>query len=148
MGIRGARIGAWLPAVLAGVLCCAPVLFASDGSGRGNPHAHFRNPGQCPRCHLSPGPRPGPGRISTEADAVCLECHAKGNMGPSHPVGVRPDEKYRKMKVPADLLLDDGGRIMCLTCHRAHGEHVSYFLRRSGPGRGFGALCEACHAKR
>jgi predicted CXXCH cytochrome family protein len=66
----------------------------------------------------------------------------------THPVNVRPDEKYRKMKVPADLRLDDGGRIMCLTCHTAHGQYVSYFLRRSRPDRGFDVLCEACHGKR
>jgi predicted CXXCH cytochrome family protein len=66
----------------------------------------------------------------------------------SHPLNVRPEEKYRKMKVPADLRLDDGGRIMCLTCHTAHGTYVSYFLRRSSPDRGFEVLCEACHGKR
>jgi predicted CXXCH cytochrome family protein len=69
-------------------------------------------------------------------------------MGRSHPVNVRPEEKYRKMKVPADLRLDDDGRIMCLTCHTAHGSYVSYFLRRSSPDRGFEVLCEACHGKR
>jgi predicted CXXCH cytochrome family protein len=69
-------------------------------------------------------------------------------MGRSHPVNVRPEEKYRKMKVPADLRLDDDGRIMCLTCHTAHGQYVSYFLRRSDPDRGFEVLCEACHGKR
>jgi predicted CXXCH cytochrome family protein len=148
MKIRGVRIPAGLLAALAGVLCFAPALVASDGPQRGDPHSHFRNQDQCPTCHLSPGSQPGPGRFSTEADAVCLGCHTKEGMGRSHPVNVRPDEKYRKMKVPADLRLDDDGRIMCLTCHTGHGSYASYFLRRSSPDRGFDLLCEACHGKR
>jgi len=149
MTIRGVRIRKGLLAALAGALWLAPpALVASNGSGRGDPHAHFRNPDQCPKCHLSPGQQPGPPRFSTGADTVCFECHTKGGMGRSHPVNVRPEEKYRKMKVPADLRLDDDGRIMCLTCHTAHGQYVSYFLRRSSPDRGFEVLCEACHGKR
>jgi len=148
MRIRGVRIPAgWLPALVC-VLCFAPALVASEAHPRGNPHAHFRNPDQCPKCHLSRGSPPEPGRFSTAADAVCLECHAKDSTGRSHPVNVRPEEKFRKMKVPADLRLDDDGRIMCLTCHTAHGPNVSFFLRRSSPDRGFEVLCEACHGKR
>jgi len=145
MKIRGVRIRAGLLTALAGVLCFAPSLFASIEPRRGNPHAHFRNPDQCAKCHLYAGSQLDPLRFSTGADTVCLECHAKGSMGRSHPVNVRPDEKYRKLKVPADLRLDDDGRIMCLTCHTAHGQYVTYFLRRSGPGSGFDVLCEACH---
>ena len=148
MKIRGIRVPAGLLAILTGVLCIAPGLFASDEPRRGDPHAHFRNPDQCPKCHLSPGSQTGPGRFSTEANAACVECHAKESLGRSHPVNVRPEEKYRKMKVPADFRLDDDGRIMCLTCHTAHGQYVSYFLRRSSPDRGFEVLCEACHGKR
>jgi hypothetical protein len=148
MKIRGVCLRSGLLAALAGIFCFAPALFASNEPRHGNPHAHFRNPDQCPKCHLSPGPRPGAGRFSPEADTVCLECHAKESMGRSHPVNVRPEEKYRKMKVPADLPLDNDGRIMCLTCHTAHGPYVSYFLRRSSPDRGFEVLCEACHGIR
>jgi len=148
MKIRGVFIRAGLLAALAGLLCIATALFAYNGPRGGNPHAHFRNPDQCPKCHLSAGSQLDPGRFSTETDTVCLGCHPKESMGRSHPVNVRPDEKYRKLKVPADLPLDDGGRIMCLTCHTAHGQYVSYFLRRSGPDRGFDVLCEACHGKR
>ena len=148
MKIRGVRIPAGVMATLAGVLCFAPALVASDGPKNGSPHAHFRNPDQCPKCHVSPDSPPGPGRFSTEADAVCLGCHTKEGMGRSHPVNVRPEEKYRKMKVPADLRLDDDGRIMCLTCHTAHGSYASHFLRRSSPDGGFELLCEACHGKR
>jgi len=150
MRIRGVRIPAGLLPVLAGVLCFAPVLVASDGPQRGNPHAHFQNPDQCPKCHLSHQGRIEPDRFSTETDAVCFGCHRKDSLGRSHPVNVHPEEKNRKRKmtVPADLRLDDDGRIMCLTCHTAHGPYVSYFLRRSSPDRGFEVLCEACHGKR
>jgi predicted CXXCH cytochrome family protein len=148
MKIRGVRILAGLLAALACVLCFAPVLFASNEPRPGNPHAHFQNPDQCPKCHLPPDSQPPPGRFSTEADTVCLECHGKESIGRSHPVNVRPEEKYRNMKVPADLRLDDDGRIMCLTCHTAHGPYASYFLRRSGPDRDFEVLCVACHGKR
>jgi predicted CXXCH cytochrome family protein len=148
MRIGGVRIPAgWLPA-LAGIFWFAPALAASDGLLHGNPHAHFRNPDQCPKCHLLRGSTPVPGRFSTVADAVCLECHPRGSAGRSHPVNVRPEEKFGKMKVPADLRLDDDGRIMCLTCHTAHGPSSSFFLRRSSPDRGFEVLCEACHGKR
>jgi predicted CXXCH cytochrome family protein len=148
MRIRGVRILAGVLAALAGVLCCAAALVASDRPQRGNPHEHFRNPDLCPKCHLTPGSQPGSGRFSTEADAVCLGCHTTEGMGRSHPVNVRPGEKNRKMEVPADLRLDAEGRLMCLTCHTAHGPYVSYFLRRSSPDGGFEVLCESCHGKR
>jgi predicted CXXCH cytochrome family protein len=148
MMIRGVRIRAGLLAALAGVFCLATGVLASDGPRRGNPHAYFLNPDQCRKCHLYEGSQMAPGRISTGTDKVCLECHAKQSMGHTHPVNVRPEDKYRKMKVPADLRLDDDGRITCLTCHTAHGQYVSYFLRRSSPDRGFEVLCEACHGKR
>jgi len=148
MKIRGVRIPAGALATLAGVLCFAPALVASDGPKNGNPHALFRSADQCPKCHLPPGSPRGPGGFSTEADAVCLGCHTKESAGRSHPVNVRPEEKYRKMKVPADLRLDDDGRIMCLTCHTAHGSYASHFLRRSRPDGGVEVLCEACHGKR
>jgi predicted CXXCH cytochrome family protein len=148
MKIRGVCVRAGLLAALTGIFCFAPALFASDETRHGNPHAHFRNPDQCPKCHLFHGSQPDPGRFSTETNTLCLECHAKESLGRFHPVNVRPEEKYRKMKVPADLRLDDNGRIMCLTCHTAHGAYVSYFLRRSGPDDAFDVLCEACHGKR
>ena len=90
MKIRGVRFRGGLLAAMAGVLCLAPALFASDGTRRGNPHAHFQNPDQCPKCHLTQGSQPVPGRFSIDADTVCLECHAKDSLGRFHPVNVRP----------------------------------------------------------
>ena len=168
--MRGGPTPAWLLPVLGGVVCFAVVLVASDYYPRGNPHAHFQNPQQCPKCHVYYRSQLEPDRFSTEADAVCLGCHRKETLGRSHPVNVRPREKYWKMKVPPDFRLDDDGRIMCLTCHSAHGAYLSavksfpkavpfptnssggpyyqtFFLRRSDPVKGWAILCDACHEK-
>lgn len=171
MRIRGVRIPAGLLPVLAGVLCFAPVLVASDGPQRGTPHAHFQDAQECPKCHLSHQGRIEPDRFSTETDAVCFGCHRKDSLGRSHPVNVRPRDKRWKVKVPPDFRLDDDGRIMCLTCHTAHGPYLStvktypkqvpfssnssggpfyktLYLRRSDPKEGWSILCDACHEKR
>lgn len=166
--MRGGPTPAWLLPALAGVFCFAVVLVASDGSPRGDPHAHFQNPEHCLKCHLTYQGRMDPDRFSIETDAFCLGCHKKESLGRSHPQNVRPREKYRKMKIPADFRLDEDGRIMCLTCHTAHGAYIStvkvypkqspfptdssggpyyktLFLRRSNPKEGWSSLCGACH---
>jgi predicted CXXCH cytochrome family protein len=158
-----------LPA-LAGISLFAMVLVASDLYPRGNPHAYFQASASCPKCHVMVGGRPDPGRFSVDSDSLCLGCHQQGNLGRTHPVNVRPGKKYWKMKIPEDFRLDDDGRLMCLTCHAAHGPHVSttrafpkqgpissestegtyyktFFLRRLNPNKGFAALCDACHEK-
>lgn len=168
--MAGGRTPALMLPALAGTFCFAVLLVASDYYPRGNPHAHFQNPQQCPKCHIYHRSQLEPERISTEADAVCLGCHRKESLGRSHPVNVRPREKYWKMKVPPDFRLDDDGRIMCLTCHTAHGAYLStvksfpkavpfptnssggpyyktFFLRRSSPTLGAAVLCDACHEK-
>ena len=168
MRVRGVHIPAGVPAALAGVLCCALVLVASDFFPSGNPHVHFQNAQQCPKCHLSYRGAMEPDRFSTGTDEVCFGCHKKDSLGRSHPVNVRPRDKYWKMKVPPDFRLDDDGRMMCLTCHTAHGPYLStvkvypkqvpfstassggpYFktiyLRRSNPKEGWSSLCDACH---
>jgi hypothetical protein len=159
---------------IAGFLAASAVLafpFHADAAESlpGTPHSHFQAPESCPRCHLTGQEGlPDPARISPEADALCLECHRRENLGKSHPIDVRPAERYGKANVPADLRLADDGRMMCLTCHVAHGAYLSavrafpeqaseelasvdegrfrtYFLRRSDPERGAAPLCEACH---
>ena len=53
------------------------------------------------------------------------------------------------MKIPPDMLLNDQGRIVCITCHAFHGEfrdedgNKKYYLRRT-PGKTF---CFSCHKK-
>ena len=170
MKIRGVRIPAWAPPAFAGTLLFAVILVASDYYPSGNPHAHFQGAQQCLKCHLSYRGSMEPDRFSTETDAVCFGCHKKDSLGRSHPVNVRPHDKYWKMKVPADLRLDDDGRMMCLTCHTAHGPYLStvkaypkqvpvsstssggpfyktLYLRRSSPKDGWSILCDACHGK-
>ncbi len=136
-----------------------------------NPHEHFRQPAQCPNCHVYDGAKMDPGRFITASIDFCLKCHIAEERGRTHPLKVHPGGKFREMKVPAEFRLGDGGHIICLTCHTAHGPFLSairafavqepeittgepdatpyyrtYFLRRSDPaGEGLEALCEGCH---
>lgn len=138
-----------------------------------NPHDHFRQPAQCPNCHVYDGGKMDTGRFTTASIDFCLKCHLSEERGRTHPLKVRPGGKFREMKVPAEFRLGDGEHIICLTCHKAHGPFLSttrtfadqdqeqeiptgetgaspyyrtYFLRRSDPaGEGLEALCEGCH---
>lgn len=156
--------------LLASVLLPVAPVLADDPAA--NPHAHFQQPAQCPRCHLYKGPNPDPVRISTASIEFCLECHLAEGRDRTHPLNVRPDGSMRGMKVPPGYPLGDGAYVICLTCHTAHGPFVSdvrafpgqqpmmadqaervpsyrsYFLRRSTPGENvFEALCRGCHRK-
>lgn len=151
-----------------------PVAAGDEAPGPASgPHLHFRNPGSCPGCHVRREAGFSPDRFVPGADAVCLGCHSSEGLGTSHPTTVRPADVRGGMTVPGDLRLDDGGRVICVTCHSAHGPFLSptrsfptqapespdaeaggkrlyrtYFARRSDPVRGFAPLCEACHGKR
>ncbi|MBI5420645.1 MAG: hypothetical protein HZA60_11195 [Deltaproteobacteria bacterium] len=154
--------------IVVAVLSISLLLAATDFHPRANPHSHFQKPGHCPKCHLSTRGKFDPDRFSAECDAFCLQCHPSERLGRSHPVNVRPRDKYWKMKIPDDFRLTDEGKMMCLTCHNAHGPFLStvktyktqkpesegslrgsyyktYFLRRSSPVGGFDPLCDACH---
>lgn len=138
--------------------------------GGGDPHAHFRNPVYCSRCHVLVGGKPVPGRFAAEADLFCLECHQNEDLGRSHPRNVRPRDSTPGGKVPEEFRLDDRGRIVCVTCHKGHGTFLStvrayprqepersssrnspkfrtYYLRRSDPVHGFVPLCRGCHPR-
>lgn len=137
-----------------------------------NPHAHFRSNGMCPKCHLGPAGVPATDRFTGASTDFCLGCHSKEALGRSHPIGVRPRDRDRRMRIPADYRLADDGRMMCLTCHNAHGPFVStvktflaqkpenadraagtppyyrtLFLRRSDPVKGRSVLCDGCHER-
>ena len=151
----------------------------SPASGEGSedpalkPHAYFQNSATCPRCHVTVKSVLEPDRFLPEADAFCLGCHSIDELGITHPQNVRPGGETYRMAVPKDLRLDSQGRMLCLTCHNAHGPFLSptrafaaqkaanpgapagtkpvyrtYFARRSDPVRGFVLLCEECHGKR
>ncbi len=137
-----------------------------------NPHAHFRTDGTCPKCHLYSRGAPIPDRFTGDSIEFCFGCHSKESLGRSHPIGTRPRDRYWKMRVPAEFALDDDGRMMCLTCHNAHGPFVStvkifaiqepenpdrlsgtpfyyrtHYLRRSDPVKGWAVLCDGCHER-
>jgi len=82
--------------------------------------------------------------LRLETGDICLGCHGRyhGDELGSHPVNRIPS-----MRVPSDMLLDENGKMACITCHNFHGEYLDdtgeklYYLRRS-PGRDF---CFSCH---
>ena len=151
----------------------------SPASGEGsedpgqNPHAHFKKSGNCRHCHVTIKSVLEPDRFLLEADEFCLGCHSIEEQGITHPRNVRPGDQAYPMAVPKDLRLNSQGKMICLTCHYAHGPFLSptrafpaqkaantgapagtkpayrtYFARRSDPVRGFVLLCEGCHGKR
>ncbi len=137
------------------------------------PHSLFRSPDACRRCHSYRQSFLEPDRFVPGADSLCLGCHSLEGLGTTHPMNVRPGDGRHGMAVPKDLRLDGEGRMLCLTCHIAHGPFLSpvrayakqkpsnpadpagtqplyrtFFARRSDPVRGFVPLCEACHGNR
>jgi ribosomal protein L34E len=85
--------------------------------------------------------------LRSDLGAVCGTCHQHyhgTDAMRSHPVNLVPS-----MRVPPDMLLDNEGRIACITCHAFHGEYRDekgdkrFYLRRS-PGKSF---CFSCHKK-
>lgn len=153
-------------------LCLFPLRQASSSEpSLPNPHDYFYQSPKCPRCHFYEGRHIVEERFAVESIDFCLECHLVEERGLTHPIRVRPGGKYRGMNVPSEYRLGDGGQIICLTCHKAHGQFLSttrtfkgqapektvegsgdtrlyrtYYLRRSDPAReGFEPLCEGCH---
>ena len=99
----------------------------------------------CIECHTH---LPFAGRTATlhedvgETCGTCHQTHHGTNAMRSHPVNTVPS-----MRPPRDMLLDDRGRITCITCHVFHGEsrdaagNKQFYLRRS---RGI-VFCHSCH---
>jgi hypothetical protein len=124
------------------------------------------------RCHVHEGGKLVTERFAVESVDFCQECHSIESRGMTHPLKVGPNGKVKRMKIPPEFRLAEGEKMVCLTCHTAHGPFLStsrtflgqapdgarsgggthwyrtFFLRRSDPNReGFGALCEGCHGK-
>lgn len=159
--------------VAAGMLpLLSPALGAVPFDPAYNPHASFRDPSGCHRCHPVVGGKTVSDRLRPGSVDFCVGCHANGSLGRlSHPVGGRPRDAYKAMRIPDEFRLDDDGRLTCLSCHSAHGPRVAAvkayasqepenpdaprdapryyktrYLRRTDPARGYAVLCYACHA--
>lgn len=127
-----------------GVLTVAAALLLLCASGAAAKNVHDGSGPQgsvgCLDCHRRL-PLSGTPSFTDEA-ASCAGCHRA--VGHTHPVQVIPS-----MAVPADLPLDDRGRVVCYTCHTYHTGQTdsegkkAHFLRRQH-GR---TLCYSCHKK-
>jgi predicted CXXCH cytochrome family protein len=102
--------------------------------------------GKCSFCHLSSEAPPADdknheNRLWTRDELgidVCHKCHPKEKLGVSHPVGIYPSGKIR---VPDVLPTGTEGRLLCITCHIAHGSNEEYIGRKTVSAQ----LCIACH---
>lgn len=168
---RRGPFGRWLLALPVAAATALPFNAGGAFDPAYNPHDHFRADGACPKCHLYAGGKPVRDRFTGDSTGHCLGCHSKEGLGRSHPIGARPRDRSRAMRVPAAFVLDEGGRMTCLTCHSAHGPYVATvraypnqraenpdaprgtplyyktnYVRRSDPGKGYAVLCDECHA--
>jgi len=101
----------------------------------------------CIECHTRLPFSGGAPPLRNEVDGICVACHLKHHGVDaiwSHPMDIAPS-----MRVPPDMILDNRGRVVCVTCHAFHGEYRDengnkrFYLRRS-PGKAF---CYSCHKK-
>ncbi|MGA1839422.1 MAG: cytochrome c3 family protein [bacterium] len=103
---------------------------------------------KCSLCHLSsetppPDDKNHENRLWTRDEigiGVCYKCHPKEKLGISHPVGIYPSGKIR---VPDVLPTGTEGRLLCITCHSAHGSDEEYIGRKPVSAQ----LCIACHGR-
>jgi hypothetical protein len=122
----------------------AIALSASPSDDRDNPHNGPLKVA-CIECHVHLPFAGSTLSLRDEIGAVCETCHERHHgidKMRSHPVNLVP-----AIKVPPDMLLDNQGRIVCITCHVFHGAYRdedgkrTYYLRRT-PGKIF---CFSCH---
>jgi hypothetical protein len=169
---QASRQTLWKSFFLVSAVLLSCLVLATQFDPRVNPHSLFGKPDQCAKCHVHYRGNLEPARFLPECSDYCLGCHKGEYLGRTHPIQVRPRDKYWKMKIPAEFRLDDDGRLMCLTCHKAHGPFLAtvkahpsqkpepmtppsgvsdyyrtYYLRVSDPVKGFAALCDGCHKK-
>lgn len=89
----------------------------------------YKGAALCQRCHASPD-----GKLRTKEPELCFECHADAKM--TH-VG-----KIQKPP-PATLPYEEGGRIICHTCHEPHDVKAN----RHGFRGEFTSVCLECHVR-
>jgi len=101
----------------------------------------------CVECHIHLPFSGSRAILRSGVGNVCTTCHKQHHGGDkmrSHPVDGVPT-----MSIPRDMILDDHGRIGCITCHAFHGVYRDedgrkrFYLRRT-PGKTF---CFSCHKK-
>lgn len=83
----------------------------------------------CQRCHASPD-----GKLRTKEPELCYECHAAAKM--THVGKVRNP-------APATLPVQEGGRIICHTCHEPHDVKAQPYGFRAP----YATVCLECHKR-
>ncbi len=91
---------------------------------------------------------PATGAGAAGDQALCLGCHNEDqgimpiHLSSTHPVGMKPN----KVKVPAELLRDDG-TLGCASCHNPHPSNPNYKYLQGTVAKGseLGKFCAMCH---
>jgi predicted CXXCH cytochrome family protein len=83
----------------------------------------------CQRCHASPD-----GKLRTQEPELCYECHHAAKMTHVGKIQAPP---------PATLPYEEGGRIICHTCHEPHDVKSQKFGFRAP----YSAVCLECHKR-
>ncbi|HEY3489378.1 MAG TPA: cytochrome c3 family protein [Candidatus Deferrimicrobiaceae bacterium] len=92
--------------------------------------------GQCNVCHLPHGSSRDDKLLRLPGDRQCLSCHPDlPQRGHVHPSGTGT-----RMKLPENIVLDNEGRLLCLSCHEPHESGEIKLLQKGG--------CERCHEKK
>ncbi len=91
--------------------------------------------GRCDMCHAPHGTDRDDKLLRLPGDRQCLSCHPDlPKRGHVHPSGTGT-----KRKLPEDIVLDNAGRLLCLSCHLAHESGEVKLLQKGG--------CDRCHEK-
>jgi predicted CXXCH cytochrome family protein len=91
--------------------------------------------GRCDMCHTPHGTDRDDKLLRLPGDRQCLSCHPDlPSRGHVHPSGQKTQRK-----LPADIVLDNMGRLLCMSCHEAHESGEIKLLRKGS--------CDRCHEK-
>lgn len=108
----------------------APWVTYPDAEVKDATNAHeYRGAPLCQRCHASPD-----GALRTREPDLCYECHQAAKM--TH-VGKVQDPP------PSTLPVQEGGRIVCHTCHEPHDVKAQPYGFRAP----YTAVCLECHKR-